>query len=80
MKIIDWQRPFYGPIVLNRANLLVELGIDAKQYVDPGVINLLYILRISWLTQCALRWFPQGAEGYDIEIDRLCGQFVRMPQ
>jgi len=76
MKVIDWQRPIYGPIELNRANLLESLGIDAKQYVANGVMNLMYILKISWLTQCALHWFPSGAEGYDKEIVKLVEQFL----
>ncbi|SEN98706.1 phosphotransferase [Paenibacillus sp. OV219] len=70
-KVIDWQKAFYGPIELNRANLLEELGMDPRPYVNPGVIDLLGILKISWFIQCALRWFPDGAEGYDREIAKL---------
>ncbi|AZN41338.1 phosphotransferase [Paenibacillus albus] len=71
IKIIDWQKAFYGPVELNRANLLEELGIDPRPYVSAGMIDLLGILKISWFTSCALRWFPAGAEGYDREIPKL---------
>ncbi|RAP77255.1 phosphotransferase [Paenibacillus montanisoli] len=79
-KVIDWQRPVYGPIELNRANLLVSLGIDAKPYVATGVMSLLYILNIAWFTQCALYWFPPGAEAYDTEIVKFVDTLNCLPK
>jgi hypothetical protein len=31
----------------------------------------MYLLRKYWLTQCAIRWIPEGKAGYDKEITQL---------
>lgn len=75
-RVIDWQRPVYGPVALNLANVLDSLGFDARRHVDVGVVQLLYILRIAWFAQCARRWFQPGAPTYDAAIARLVNGVV----
>jgi hypothetical protein len=69
-RVIDWQRPILGPVALDLANLLAALGFDPLQHVAPGVVQLLYLLRIDWLAQCARTWFTPGAASYDTTILR----------
>jgi hypothetical protein len=69
-RVIDWQRPIHGPVALDLANLLIALGVDPLRHVAAGVVQLLYLLRIDWLVQCARTWFPPGAGTYDATIVR----------
>jgi len=73
-RVIDWQRPLWGPVALDRATLLLSLGVDPARHVLPGVLPLLYLLRIAWFTQCARSWFPAGAATYDTSIIQLAAQ------
>ncbi len=70
-RVIDWQRPRLGPTDLDLATLLESLGCDPLRHVDEDIVRMMYFLRINWLTQCAVRWFPQGAETYDRSIAQL---------
>lgn len=76
-RVIDWQRPIWGPIQLGLVTLFQTLGIDPLLHVPCGVVQLQYLLQIAWFVQCARRWFPPGAETYDAEIVRLTGQIER---
>jgi len=67
-RVIDWQRPILGPTDLDLASLLESLGCDPLKHVDRGVIRVLCLLHVRWLTECATRWFPQGTKGYDQQI------------
>lgn len=70
-RVVDWQRPVLGPTHVDLAILLESLGIDPLKYVDEGVVWAMYLLRIHWFVQCAVRWFPQGTRTYDKSIARL---------
>jgi hypothetical protein len=70
-RVIDWQRPRRGPTDLDLVALLVSLGIDPLDHVDKTIVWMFYLLRIHWLTQCAVQWFPDGVKGYDKNIARL---------
>jgi hypothetical protein len=70
-RVIDWQRTKLGPRELDLATLLESLGFDPLSHVDENVVWVMYLLRIKWLSQCALRWFPEGMETYDRSIARL---------
>ena len=70
-RIIDWQRPILGPKELDLAILLDSLDRDALRFVDRGVIWIMYLLRIAWFTECAVRWFPEGRVSYDNAVARL---------
>jgi hypothetical protein len=39
--------------------------------VSEGVAQVMHLLRMHWLAQCATRWFPAGVADYDGEIARL---------
>jgi hypothetical protein len=70
-RIIDWQRPVLGPGELDLATLLESLNIEVQDYVNQGIVWIMYLLRIEWLTECAMRWFPEGQDSYDRSINRL---------
>jgi hypothetical protein len=72
-RIIDWQRPIYGPKDLDRVDLLNSLGYDPLPHVAPGVVQVWLILSIGWLTEAKARWFPQG-ESYDRQVADLIGR------
>lgn len=73
-RVIDWQYPKRGPADLDLAILVESMGLDPRDYVDPGFVRLAYLLRIVWLTECATRWFTSGVESYDRHIAHLATQ------
>ena len=70
-RLIDWQRPIWGPTALDVASLLHSLNIELRMHLSIGVVQLFYLLHIGWLSQCARRWFPPGADTYDRQIVQL---------
>jgi hypothetical protein len=66
-RVIDWQRPIYGPVDLDRVDLLNSLGYDPLRHVGSSVVQVWLILFIGWLTEAKARWFPQG-ESYDQQV------------
>ena len=70
-RIIDWQRPIIGPKELDFAALLDSLNREACRFVDPNTVWIMYLLRIEWFTECAVRWFPEGQDSYDRSINWL---------
>jgi hypothetical protein len=57
-RVLDWQRPIWGPTELDRASLLESLGFDAAAHMPEGLIQLRAILEIGWFAESACRWFP----------------------
>lgn len=70
-RVIDWQHVKCGPPELDLATLLESLGHDPRAHVNEGVVRIMYLLRIRWFAECAMRWFPAGGATYDREIARL---------
>jgi len=64
-RIIDWQRPYYGPTELDIASMLESFEFDPLQVVGPGILQIRSFMLIRWFTACAVRWFPDGAKTYD---------------
>lgn len=79
-RVIDWQRPFRGPVALDLANLLESLGHDPRRHVPSGVVQLLSLLRIAWFARAARRWFPPAVATYDARIAELAARLDRMHQ
>lgn len=73
-RVVDWQRPIWGPVALDRATLLESVGIDPAQHVSLGVLRLRRLLLIGWYAQVARHWFSAGAAWYDSEIAQLVKQ------
>lgn len=67
-RLIDWQFPKLAPADLDFANLLDSLGFNPLHYVKEGIVTIMHLLRICWLTECAIRWIPDGAGVYDEQI------------
>jgi thiamine kinase-like enzyme len=67
-RLIDWQRPIIGPKELDFAALVSSLNRDERRFVDQSIVWILYLLRIEWFTECAVRWFPEGQDSYDKSI------------
>ncbi len=74
IRVIDWQRPIWGPVALDAASLMHDLGISPLRRFSPAVIQLQQLLRITWDVQCASRWFPDGAATYDAAVARIAAQ------
>ncbi len=70
-RVIDWQRPILSPSGIDLVLLLSSLGIDPRPHVPAGIVTLTDLLRIQWLTECTLAWFPPGVETYDQTIANL---------
>lgn len=75
-RVLDWQRPFWGPLALDRAALLQSLGLDAEKQVGSGVAKLETLLTIDWFAACALTWFPAGVQDYEAAISRLIRSLI----
>ena len=73
-KVVDWQRPIYGPPEIDLVLLLSSLGFDPRPHVAPGVATLTNLLRIHWLVECTRCWFPPGAQTYDRAIAQMAGR------
>jgi len=73
-RVIDWQKTKKGPTGLDLATLLESKGIDPLRYLEQGIVWIMYFLRIRWLAECAIRWFPAGKNTYDASIARLADQ------
>lgn len=69
--VLDWQRPIWGPVALDRLTLLESLGVDAAAYVSNGVGQLHILLTIGWFVEAARKWFPPGVPTYDQKIAHL---------
>lgn len=73
-RIIDWQRPLRAPRGLDLATLLESSGHDPLPYVGRGIVDIMHLLRIYWLVQCARHWFTPGRTSYDQQIAALAGR------
>lgn len=74
-RVIDWQRPIWGPAGLDPARLSLSFGMEL--FPNPCA-DLSDFLDIDWFVQCALQWFPPGVKTYDKQCsDRLKRIFSR---
>ncbi len=73
-RIIDWQRPLMGPVDLDLAHLADSFAIDPRLWVGPGVSTAFSLLRIQWLVEATVRWFPAGKDTYDASIAKIIAQ------
>lgn len=69
-RIIDWQRPLLGPVDLDLAHLADSFDLDSRSWVTSGVVKVFHLLRIQWLVECTVRWFPAGKDTYDLAISK----------
>lgn len=76
LRVIDWQFPRIGPPALDRANLLLSLGVDPQAHTPPATLELLYFVRLAWFAACAARWFPPGAPTYEKQIAALARKIL----
>ena len=70
--VIDWQRPLYAPVVIDRR--MIERALHLPSSTPPMTDTLCIMLEIAWLTEAATRWFPAGASHYDRQITVLTQQ------
>ncbi len=64
-RVIDWQRPLFGPAGLDLVDLLASLGCNPAGHVGKAVLQARAFLHLRWLAECASRWFPPAHETYD---------------
>ncbi|QHT63218.1 phosphotransferase [Paenibacillus lycopersici] len=78
--ILDWQRPILAPVALDRAALLLSLGVEPSGLVEPGILQLYHFLHLAWFAQAGRRWFPQGKPWFDGIIAGIAGELERLQQ
>ncbi len=67
--VIDWQRPWYAPTVIDAWMLFTSFNIA---HTFPQMTAQLCILcEITWLTEAATTWFPAGQPHYDGQLATL---------
>ena len=54
-RVIDWQRPIWGPVAIDRATLLESARIDPRPHVPPGILLMRWMLRIGFHAERAPR-------------------------
>lgn len=64
-RVLDWQRPIRGPVLLDTATLLISMGIDPLRHVPIGIVQLYHFMHLAWYAQAARRWVPQGKKWFD---------------
>ncbi|SEN98609.1 phosphotransferase family protein [Paenibacillus sp. OV219] len=77
-RVLDWQRPIRGPVLLDTATLLLSLGIDPTQHVPIGIVQLHHFLHLAWFAQAARRWVPQGKGWFDGIIKGMSAEIARL--
>ena len=78
-RVIDWQRPIWGPVDLDCIDLLNSLGYDPLRHMDLCVVQVWLILSIGWLTEAKARWFPEG-KSYDQQVADLIARLGALPR
>jgi aminoglycoside phosphotransferase (APT) family kinase protein len=64
-RVIDWQRPFFGPTELDIASMIEALGFNPANHVSTGIVQMRSFMLIHWVTSCSMRWFPDATQTYD---------------
>ena len=77
-RVLDWQRPFWGPTAIDRAILIESLGLDPRPHVPPGTIELVCLLQIAWFAKCARSLFPTAGEWLGSQIVRVSDRLARV--
>ncbi len=67
-RVIDWQRPIRGPVGLDLTSLVESFGYEPLRWTGRGLVLVMTLLHIHWLTACASRWFQAGSATYDCQI------------
>lgn len=47
-RVLDWQRPIWAPVAIDRATLMEAVGIDPRPHVPPGALMLRWMLQIGF--------------------------------
>ena len=68
-KIIDWQTYKYAPVELDRADFLWRQSVDPSRHVTRGITNMLFFIKIWWLTFCQTTLLPN--DNFDERITDL---------
>jgi aminoglycoside phosphotransferase (APT) family kinase protein len=76
-RVLDWQRPFFGPLDLDRAALWESLGLAATPGFAEEIRTLKSLLSISLSAEQALHWYPPGKAWFAKEILREAGPLSR---
>ena len=63
--IIDWQNILFGPEDIDAYTLMATQNIDPVPVVGIGSEILRLALLIKWFADCADRWLPYWASGYE---------------
>ena len=70
-RVIDWAYPRLGPPDIDLAQLMESLGFDPLNHVAPGIVVMMYCMRIKHFVEFTTIWFPDGAETYDQQVSAL---------
>jgi hypothetical protein len=54
-RVLDWQRPVWGPVALDRATLFESIGQDPRPHVLPGALLMRWVMRVGFFAAFALR-------------------------
>jgi aminoglycoside phosphotransferase (APT) family kinase protein len=76
LRVIDWQRPLRGPILIDQATLLESLGIDPIKFICKGAVQARDFLTVCWCAECASRWYPSATPTYDRIITELAAKVI----
>ena len=69
--VLDWQRSLITSPLVDHVSFLESLNIDPLQSLPAESVILTNFLKINWLLDCSLNWFPPGVLTYDQQIKQL---------
>lgn len=77
-RVIDWQFPRLGPRCVDVATLLESMGVDPTAWTSPEAVQAMLFLRVRWLVDCTLFWFPAGRATYDRAVAQLTNRLLAL--
>lgn len=63
--VLDWQRPVIALPQVDLVSLLLGEDLEPRDYVDPMVDRVYWMMRLQWAVECQHDLFPDSHGAYD---------------
>jgi hypothetical protein len=57
-RVIDWQRPVFGPPEVDLVTLLVDRKFEPRRHIQPTVVEIYWFLHLCWAVEAQFDLFP----------------------
>lgn len=76
--ILDWQRSLITSPLVDYVAFFESLDIEPLLFLPAEAVILTNLLNISWLLDCAQKWFLPGRRTYDHQIKQLVSRIQKL--